>query len=133
MKNWTFLLATVLLLWIPCQSQGASPAQQENGERETASQKDRYQDKTEARLQQLKRRIADLNAKAAPQAKAARKELDRQIAQLDERCAVLQQRLDKLKNTSQEAWRDAKPDIDAAMKNLEAAYQRAAADFNRSH
>jgi len=50
---------------------------------------------------------------------------------LDRQRVTVQRQLDKLKTSSQQAWRDMKPNLDAAMKNLEAAYQRAAADFKK--
>jgi chromosome segregation ATPase len=133
MRKLIFLLPLVLLTWVSCTSQPAAPGQRTSGESEAARQRDQYEEKAEAKLRELNRRIEELNAKAGPQAKSARKELDRQIAELDQRRAVLQRQLEKLKNTSQEAWRDAKPGIDAAMRDLEAAYQRAAADFKQSH
>jgi chorismate mutase len=133
MTKLRFLLPLVLLTWVSCTSQPANSGQGTSGESEAARQRSQYEEKAEAKLQELNRRIDELNAKAGPQAKSARKELDRQIAELDKRRAALQQQLAKLKNTSQQAWQDAKPGIDAAMSDLESAYQRAAADFKKSH
>jgi Zn-dependent M32 family carboxypeptidase len=133
MRKLLFLLPLILLTWASCTSQPAAPGQRTTGESEAARQRNQYEEKAEAKLRELNRRIAELNAKAGPQARSARKQLDRQIAELDKRRAALQQQLEKFKNTSQEAWRDAKPGIDAAMRDLEDAYQRAAADFKQSH
>ena len=132
MKRLSFLLAVAFLAWIPCRGQDTASTRQKNGERATASQqRDGYQDKAEARLRELKRQIDVLTAKASKQGTEARKQFDRQIAELDRQRATVQQQLDKLKTSSQQAWRDMKPNLDAAMKNLEAAYQRAAADFKK--
>ena len=132
MKRLSFLMAVVLLTWIPCRGQDTASTQRKNGERTTASQqRDSYQDKAEARLRELKRQIDDLSAKASKQGGEARKQFDRQITDLDRQRATVQQQLDKLKTSSQQAWRDMKPNLDAAMKNLEAAYHRAAADFKK--
>jgi len=132
MKRLPFLLTLALLAWIPCRCQEAASAQQKNGEHPTASQqRDSYQEKAEARLRELKRQIDGLNAKASKQSGEARKEFNRQIADLDRQRASVQQQLEKLKTTSQQAWRDMRPNLEAAMKNLEAAYQRAAADFKK--
>jgi len=132
MKRLSLLLALVLLTCIPCWSQEASSAQQKSGEHATTSQlRDSYQEKAEARLRELKRKIDALNVKASKQSSEARKEFDRQIADLDRQRASVQQQLEKLKSTTQQAWRDMKPNLDAAMKNLEAAYQHAAADFKK--
>ena len=132
MKKLACLLALVILTWIPGRCQETAPRQQKNGERETASQqRDRYEAKAEARLRELKRQIDDLNTKASKQGGEARKGLDRQVSQLDRQRAVVQRQLEKLRVASQQAWRDMKPDLEAAMKNLEAAYQHAAADLKK--
>jgi hypothetical protein len=132
MKNLPCLLALVLLTWIPGRCQETAAQQQKNGEHETASQqRDRYEAKAEARLRELKRHIDDLNTKASKQGGEARKGLDRQVTQLDRERVAVQKQLDKLKTSSQQAWRDMKPDLEAAMKNLEAAYQHAAADYKK--
>ena len=132
MKRLSLVLALVSLASIPCFCQEAASAQQKNGEHAAANQqRDSYQEKAQARLRELKRRIDALNVKAGKQSGEARKEFDRQIADLDRQRASVQRQLEKLRTTSQQAWRDMKPDLDAAMKNLEAAYQRAAADFKK--
>ena len=53
------------------------------------------------------------------------------MAELDRKGEVAGQQFEKLKNSSQEAWRDMKPGIDAAMRDLEPAYKRTAADLNK--
>ena len=132
MRRLPILLALVLLTWIPCRAQQAESTQPKNGEHPTASQqRDSYEEKAEARLRELKRQIEALNAKASQQGSEARKQFDRQIADLDRQRATVQKQLDKLKTSSQQAWRDMKPNLEAAMKDLEAAYQRAAADFKK--
>ena len=133
MKHRTFLLPLVLLAWVSCGSQPAAPTRRAAGDAESASQQRKdYQEKAEAELRELNQRIEALNAKAAPRAKAARKEVERQIAELDHKRAALQQQLEKFKHSSQAAWRDMKPGIDSALKDLDAAYQRAAADFKQA-
>jgi hypothetical protein len=132
MKRLLFLLALVLLAWIPSRCQEPASTPQKNGGRATASQqRNGYEEKAEAKLRELKRKIDALNAQAGKQGNEARKEFDRQIADLDRQRGIVEQRLEKLKTTSQQAWRDMKPELDAAMKNLEAAYQRAAADLKK--
>jgi len=130
MKNLTLLLAMVLLVWIPSPCQVAASSQRKTAEGETTSQqRSRYQEEAEAKLRELNRKIDTLNSKANKQASEARKEFDRQMAELNQKREIVRQRLEKLKNSTQQAWRDMKPELDAAMKNLAAAYQRAAADF----
>jgi len=132
MKRLPFLLVLVLFAWIPGRCQEPASTQQKQGERATAGQqKDSYEEKAEARLRELKRQIDDLNAKASKQGSEARKQFDRQMADLDRQRVTVQRQLEKLKTSSQQAWRDMKPNLDAAMKNLETAYQRAAADLKK--
>jgi SMC interacting uncharacterized protein involved in chromosome segregation len=132
MNRLSLLLAVVLLTSLPGCRQEAASAQQKNGEHATVSQQmDSYQEKAEARLRELKRNIDELNTKASKQGGEARKQFDRQIADLDRQRATVQKQLDKLKTSSQQAWRDMKPNLEAAMKNLEAAYQHAAADLKK--
>jgi hypothetical protein len=132
MKRLSLLLALVLLTWIPCCSQGTPSTQQKNGEHATASQqRDAYEEKAEARLRELRRQIDALNTKASKQSGEARKGFDRQIADLDRQRATIQKQLDKLRVASQQVWRDMKPNLEAATKDLEAAYQRAAADLKK--
>jgi len=130
MKSLLFLLFLVLLTSIPCFCQGAASTPQKNGQHTTASQqRDSYQEKAEATLRELNRKINALNAKAGKQSSDARREIDRQMADLTQKRAAAQRQLEKLKNSTQKAWRDMKPDLDAALKNLQAAYQHAAANF----
>jgi len=127
MKTLPLVLALVLLTWIPCRGQAAASTQQKNA---TASQdRDSYQKKAEATLRDLNRKIDALNAKAGKQSSEARKEFDRQMAELNQERTATQRELEKLRNSTQKAWRDMKPDLDAAIKNLQAAYQHAAANF----
>jgi hypothetical protein len=51
------------------------------------------------------------------------------MADLDKKREAAHLRLEKLKNSSQEAWVDMKLGIDSAMDDLENAYQRAASHF----
>ena len=58
-----------------------------------------------------------------------RKEFIQRMAELDEKREAARKQLDKFKNSSQQAWKDARPPLDAAVKSLEKAYKRAASDF----
>jgi uncharacterized protein HemX len=130
MRNLTLLLVIALLPWISCASHEPATSGQDNRESETArQQRSEFQEKSEAELRELSRKINDLNSKASGQSEHARKELAREMAELDRKRDAVQQQLQKLQTSTRQAWRDAKPGIDAAMKDLEDAYKRAAADF----
>lgn len=130
MRTVQLLLATILLMWIPGGAQQVPATMQNSSGSEAASaQRKEYQQEVAAKLRELDREIDDLNAKAAKQGKETRKEFNREMAELGQKRAVARQRFESLKTSSQEAWRDMKPGIDAAMKDLESAYRRAASHF----
>jgi len=130
MKNLGLLVTLILLTWVQFGFNKAALAMEIASEAETTSQqRSEYQEKTQARLRELNNRINALDAKAAKHTQTIGKELDRQIAELDQKRAVTQQKFEKFKTSSEAAWRDMKPGIDAAMKDLEVAYKRAASHF----
>lgn len=132
MKNLSLLVTLVLLTWIQFGFHNAALALESDSDVEGASeQRNQYQEKTEARLRELDYKINALDTKAAKQTRDIGKQLDRQIAELDQKRDVTQQKFERFKTSSAEAWRDMKPGIEAAMKDLEVAYKRAASHFRR--
>ena len=103
--------------------------QNSSGSEAASAQRKEYQQEVAAKLRELDREIDDLNAKVAKQGKETRKEFNREMAEMGQKRAVARQRFESLKTSSQEAWRDMKPGIDVAMKDLESAYRRAASHF----
>ena len=88
-----------------------------------------YQDKAEAKLRDLDQQIDTLETKIGKENKVERKQLDQQMAELERKRDIAHQKLERLETSSQEAWGDMKSGIDAAMDDLEAAYQQAASHF----
>ena len=124
------ILAVALALAAPCSLRaGASGPKATAKTSAAARQRDKYQKQVEAKLRELDRETARLKAQAPRQRRELRKEFDEQMAELDQKRQAAQKQLEKFEGNSQHAWRDAKPSLDAAMKNLEKAYQRAASDF----
>lgn len=93
------------------------------------SERQQYQEKIEAKLRELDREIAALKAETAKQGKDAGKEVDQQIPELERKYEAARQKYEKLKTASQGAWQDMKVGIDAAVKDLQAAYNRAAEHY----
>ncbi len=119
-------------MWTSCGSQDKASTPNENERVEAASQeKNQYLEEIEARLRELDQEINALKAKAAKQGKEVRSQFDQQMAELYQKQEVARKEFEKLKNSSQGAWRDMKPGIDAAMRDLEAAYKRGAVISNR--
>jgi restriction endonuclease S subunit len=88
-----------------------------------------YQDNIEAKLRDLDQQIDALKVKIGKQKKVDRKQLEQEMAELDRKREAAHQDFEKLKNSSQEAWRDMKVGIEAAMEDLETAYEQAASHF----
>jgi peptidoglycan hydrolase CwlO-like protein len=122
-------LATIVSL-----TGAASSAQQEaarSKEKAEAgiSERQQYQEKIEAKLRELDKEIVALKVKITKQGKEAGKQLNQQMAELEQKREAAGQQFQKLKNSSHDAWQDMKEGIDAAMKDLQAAYNRAATHF----
>jgi peptidoglycan hydrolase CwlO-like protein len=112
----------------------ASNAQQvaaRSKEKEEAGikEKQQYQGKVEARLRELDNEIASLKVKIAKQGKDAEKQLNQQMPELHQKREAAAQQLEKLRKSSQASWQDMKEGIEAAMKDLQTAYNRAASHF----
>lgn len=112
----------------------ASDAQQtaarsKEQEQAGANERQQYQEKIEAKLRELDGEIAALKAKSARQGKESGKDFNQQIAELEQKVKDARQKFDKLKESSQGAWQDMKVGIDAAVKDLQTAYGRAAMHF----
>ena len=131
MKRLVYIMATALLLWPACSAEQKTASQNENKEAEAARhERLLYQAKIEAKLRDLDREIGTLKTKIGNQNKVARKQLEQQMAELARKREAAQKEFERLKNSSQEAWRDMQAGIDAAMEDLETAYNRAASHFN---
>jgi hypothetical protein len=97
---------------------------------ETAKEEEQvYQDRVEANLRDLDQQIDALKVKMKKENKVEHKQLDQQMAELERKRDVAHQKLEKLGTSSQEAWGDMRSGIDAAMDDLEAAYEQAASHF----
>lgn len=117
-------------MWPACSAEQRARGPNGN-ERVEAARRERkqYQGEIEAKLRELDQEIEALKAKTAKQGNEARKQLDQQMTELVQKRELARQEFEKFKNSSQEAWRDMKPGIGAAIRDLEAAYNRAASHF----
>ena len=131
MKCVTLILPAVLL-GAACSFQGAAFGMSA-GPKPAASrgQKQTYEEQVQAKLRKLDGEIAELNAQLPRQKREIRKQFNQEMGELNQKRAAAQSEMEKFQDTSQQAWRDAKPELDAAVKDLESAYQRAASDFKQ--
>lgn len=128
--NVTLLSAAVLLVSLPCTSRVSGPGGGDDTATQTLSQqRDKYQKEVEDELQQLRHEIDDLQAKAPKKSDALRKDYNQQMAELKHKRDVAEQKYETIEKSSQRAWQDMKPGLDAAVKDLQEAYRRAASEF----
>jgi len=130
MKRLACVMAMSFLLWPIHGTALKGASQADNSQTESAQQKrEAYQTKIAQNLNTLDQQIEALKAKIGKLSKTERPQFDQQMAELERKREAAQVRLEKLKNSSQDAWVDMKAGIDSAMDDLERAYQRAAAHF----
>ncbi len=135
------MVAALLLLLTACATQdkrsrnrtdeAAQGAKQEarRAAEKTEAQKDEYERKLKAKLDDLDRSIDTLKARAKKTNARERVKLNEAIADLQKKRASAGQRFDELKSASARAWEDLKVGIEAAMDDLENACERAASHF----
>lgn len=92
-------------------------------------QKEEYQQQVEAKLDELVKGIANLQAKVERTGAKGQAELNAMIAELQQKKEAARRQLEELKGSSAEAWVDLKVAMERAMKDLEKGYERARARF----
>ena len=93
-------------------------------------QKDEFQRKMQARLDEYGQRIEELQAKTEKMSAEVKAKLNRRIEDLQTRQEAAEERLAQLKSSSSKAWAEIKEGLDQAMKDLEQAYEDASSQFN---
>jgi TolA-binding protein len=129
-KRIVCVMALSMWLWPACSTETNRASQNVDSAAETAKEEEQvYQDRVEANLRDLDQQIDALKVKMKKENKVEHKQLDQQMAELERKRDVAHQKLEKLGTSSQEAWGDMRSGIDAAMDDLEAAYEQAASHF----
>ncbi|MRR53936.1 MAG: coiled coil domain-containing protein [Deltaproteobacteria bacterium] len=91
--------------------------------------KDLYREKFEANLNKLKAQIDVLEAKADLLKAESKLELKQQIQSLRQKRDAIANKLDQLKQSSGEAWKDIKAGLESATKELKGALGKAMDQF----
>ncbi|HLY60575.1 MAG TPA: hypothetical protein VKV95_07385 [Terriglobia bacterium] len=123
-----FLATFVSIISAAANAKQAAARPKERTENGT-SERQQYQDKIEEKLRELDHEIADLKERSAKEGRNAGKEIDQQMPELERRYQIARQKFEKFRDSSGGAWQDMKAGIDAAMKDLEAAYDRASTHY----
>ncbi len=106
------------------------PAQQSKEETRPATEsREQYQKRIQAKLEELNRLISALVAREETQAAQARRELRKQLKELSQQHQATARQYEELKQDGQEAWKKMKPQMDAALDELEKAYEGLASRF----
>ncbi len=139
------IVAAAIVIWVvvsACgQNEPVTPSTSaEDVKRETAEalqaaraytihQKEEYQQMVEAKLDELAKGIAALQAKAERAGARGKAELNAMIAELQQKKEAARRHFEELKASSAEAWVDLKVAMETAMKDLERGYEQARARF----
>jgi hypothetical protein len=106
-------------------------AQQASGEKSTTESKEEYEKKIQAKLDELDRQMKALEAQGRTEGAEAQREMEREYRQFSRQHREAARRLEQLKAAGTESWEKAKPQIDAAVDQLEKAYRKVAAQLNK--
>jgi chromosome segregation ATPase len=88
-----------------------------------------YLSRADSQLNQLNRHINDLKAKADRAQGNAKAELNAEIDQLRKKQAAAHQHIAQVKAASEDSWQSLQAGADAALNDLQKAYDEAAARF----
>jgi Skp family chaperone for outer membrane proteins len=109
--------------------QHAPPQQSKEQTRPATESREQYQKRIQAKLDELGREISALETREEAQADQARRELRKQLKELTQQHQATARQYEELKQEGQEAWKKVKPQMDAALDELEKAYERLASRF----
>lgn len=91
--------------------------------------KDDYQQKLEAKLEEWNAELDKLRAKAKGAEADAEREINKEVAQLEERRERARARLEELRAASDDAWHDFKAGAERAFDEMSEAVRQAVARF----
>lgn len=88
-------------------------------------QKNEYQQKMEARLDEWRAEIDKLQSKAASAKEDTQKAIEKNLDSLRDQMNSARARLEELGKASEHAWKDLRTGVDRAMDDLKTAVERA--------
>jgi hypothetical protein len=97
-----------------------------------AREKQAYVNQAAAKLADIRRRLKSLEARIKTSPPAHRRRLSQDSQALHQKLALAGQKLAALKSAGPVAWQDQRPGVKAAVKDLEAACTRLAAQVNKA-
>jgi DNA repair exonuclease SbcCD ATPase subunit len=109
--------------------QRVSAQQSKEETRPATESREQYQKRVQVKLDELGRQISALESKEETQADQARRQLRTQLKELTRQHQATVRQYEELKQDGQEAWKKMKPQMDAALDELEKAYRNLASRF----
>jgi hypothetical protein len=106
-------------------------AQQPSAQKSATESKEQYEKRIQAKLDELDRQMKALEAKGQTEGAEARREMEREYRRFSREHRVAARQLEQLKAAGKETWEKAKPQMDAALDELERAYQKLASQANK--
>ena len=98
----------------------------------TQEQMGAFQQEAETKLAEYKKGIDQLQSKAENLEGDAKAKAEQQLTALRQKRDALSEKLTDLSSSGANAWEQIKSGVDAALEDLEDAYQKAAAEFGQS-
>ena len=93
--------------------------------------RDEYVAKLKSQIDQWNAEAAKWEAKARQAQAGMRAEYERQLAQFRTRRDAAMNEVKRLQNASADAWKDMMQGTDAALKSMQAAFEKARAEFQK--
>jgi archaellum component FlaC len=119
-------LFIALMLLLTAVSLSALAAEQTPGTKTPASvqQKEHYEKSMEERLRKIGKELDELKTKAADMTEEARKEMNQNIEEVEMKQKLASRKLEEMRKESQKEWKKVADEMNAAMNELEAAYEK---------
>ena len=95
------------------------------------NEKELYQQKKQAQLDEWKAEVDKLKAKASGASADAQLELNKQIEVLEGKIGEGKTKLAEIADASEDAWESIKEGVESAWESMTSAYSDAAAKFNK--
>jgi uncharacterized coiled-coil DUF342 family protein len=96
----------------------------------TKQQKEQFQRKMQAKLNEYRKRIYELRVKADEMSAQVKDKVNRRLQDLEAKRKAADEKLAQLESSSDKAWAEIKEGLDQAVKDLDQAYKDASSQFN---
>jgi len=95
-----------------------------------SQERQEYMTGIEQKMNHMETRIAELKEKAAQAGEAQKKEVLEDVQQLEVKYDAARESMNKLQSSSEEAWEEMKSGLEAAVDEVDDAYERAQSHFS---